>query len=121
MGSEQPMLFRGLNISIVILHIVNILGCVSSLRLLGPTAAYIMASGFLKMYVNLNETPALKPTDPQWIGAWWLGFIIIGSIIPVLALVMALFPKKLPTPTEEVTSTNFDSEKEVIDLKEHGN
>lgn len=30
---------------------------------------------------------------------------------------MALFPKKLPTPTEEVTSTNFDSEKEVIDLK----
>ena len=45
----------------------------SSLRLIGPALGYALASVCIKMYVNLSEETTLKPTDPSWIGAWWLG------------------------------------------------
>lgn len=44
-----------------------------SLRLIGPTIGYLIASGALKLYVNPLLTPIISPEDPSWIGAWWLG------------------------------------------------
>lgn len=44
-----------------------------SLRLIGPTIGYLIASGALKLYVNPLLTPYITPEDPNWIGAWWLG------------------------------------------------
>jgi len=45
----------------------------ASLRMIGPTIGYVLARFFLALYVNLTEPTTLKPTDPAWIGAWWLG------------------------------------------------
>ncbi len=43
--------------------------------------------------------------DPQWVGAWWLGFVIcsIGSII--WAVPMLLFPPVLKGGAGKVIST----------------
>jgi hypothetical protein len=48
-------------------------GLMSSLRLIGPVFGYGLAAICMRMYVNLSETTTLKPRDPSWIGAWWLG------------------------------------------------
>ena len=42
----------------------------SALRLIGPALGFVLASVFLRTYVNLSEKTTLKVTDPAWIGAW---------------------------------------------------
>jgi len=49
------------------------LGITVSLRLVGPTFGFLLASAALKMYVNPLMTPLITPENPRWIGAWWLG------------------------------------------------
>ena len=60
----------------VLKGVVNIFlntGLMSDLRLIGPALGYGMAGMTMRRYVNLGEKTTLKPTDPAWIGAWWLG------------------------------------------------
>ncbi|GFY64173.1 solute carrier organic anion transporter family member 1A1 [Trichonephila inaurata madagascariensis] len=40
--------------------------------------------------------PGYGTKDPRWIGAWWLGFIILGVAIFIFSLPMILFPKRFP-------------------------
>lgn len=92
----------------------------SSLRLIGPVFGYGLAAICMRMYVNLSETTTLKPRDPSWIGAWWLGkpndiffryichqlifitfyfsqgFMIIGVIQISTAWLLACYPRRLP-------------------------
>ena len=65
-------------------------------RLIGPTLGFALASFCMKIYVIPNETPDFEEKDPRWIGAWWLGFPIIGACILILAIPLALFPERLP-------------------------
>ena len=39
--------------------------------------------------------PVIEKDDPRWLGAWWLGWIIIGFGLIVLAGVLAMFPQNL--------------------------
>lgn len=41
-------------------------------RILGPAGGFILGSFCTRIAVNLQET-ALSPSDPKYIGAWWLG------------------------------------------------
>lgn len=58
-------------------------GIMFTLRMIGPTLGYALGAIFMRMHVNITETTTLKPTDPSWIGAWWLGkrFALISSTI----------------------------------------
>ncbi len=95
------------------------IGLMSSLRLIGPVFGYGLAAICMRLYVNLSETTTLKPRDPSWIGAWWLGkligifllnlleiyicfrifsqgFMIIGIIQISTAWLLACYPRRLP-------------------------
>lgn len=41
-------------------------------RILGPAGGFLLGSFCTRFYVNL-EDPGIKSSDPQWVGAWWLG------------------------------------------------
>lgn len=64
--------------------------------MLGPAIGYSLASFCLKLYISPNLTPTINNTDPRWLGAWWLGWIILGLILLILSSLLALFPKTLP-------------------------
>lgn len=64
--------------------------------MLGPALGYGLASICLKLYVSPNSTPTINNNDPRWLGAWWLGWIILSLFLFVLASLFALFPKTLP-------------------------
>ena len=42
------------------------------------------------------EGSNLNPEDPQWIGAWWLGYLGGGSLLLPIAGLLLGFPRELP-------------------------
>ena len=43
-------------------------------------------------FIGLNED------NPLWVGAWWMGFVIVGCIVLCVAPLMTLFPALIPPP-----------------------
>ncbi|GIY61148.1 solute carrier organic anion transporter family member, partial [Caerostris extrusa] len=67
-----------------------------ALRLLGPTSGFLLCSLCLNFYEDPFFDPGYGTKDPRWIGAWWLGFIILGVAIFIFSVPMILFPKRFP-------------------------
>lgn len=66
------------------------------LRLLGPAGGYALASFCLKIYISPDLTPTITINDPRWLGAWWMGWLILAASLFGFAFVMCMFPKQLP-------------------------
>ncbi|GLG95037.1 Solute carrier organic anion transporter family member [Gryllus bimaculatus] len=66
------------------------------IRMLGPSTGFVIASYSLAHFVEPSLTPAITNKDPRWIGAWWMGYVVFGTVLCLLAPVMAAFPPELP-------------------------
>ena len=50
-------------------------------RTVGPAFGYLLGSACLKLYADTNHVPnGLTDSSPNWVGAWWIGFIVIGTL-----------------------------------------
>ncbi|XP_069178029.1 solute carrier organic anion transporter family member 74D isoform X1 [Procambarus clarkii] len=67
-----------------------------SVRILGPVCGYSLASWALSYWVSPSHTPALNPRHPRWTGAWWIGYLLIGSSLLVISSSLVLLPRMLP-------------------------
>ncbi|BES92086.1 Solute carrier organic anion transporter [Nesidiocoris tenuis] len=67
------------------------------IRILGPALGFILGSFCTRLYVDLSVDPQITPTDPRWVGAWWLGLVLISSLLMLTSLAMFSFPKRLST------------------------
>ena len=75
------------------------LGFMYSMLAFGPVVGYLVGAGMLQIYVDhfrysikgLN----LNADDSQWVGAWFLGFILFGVLIFVTAFPFLLFPREI--------------------------
>ena len=43
-----------------------------------------------------GRAPDLVEGDDGWLGAWWLGFVVVGGLTALVAPLLALFPQRLP-------------------------
>jgi hypothetical protein len=50
----------------------------------------------LHIFVDPSKTPLIDSKDPRWVGAWWLGWLILGIAMLVIAVFIGMFPKALP-------------------------
>ena len=53
----------------------------------------------LSKWVDLGELPAsspLGPTHKNWVGAWWLGFLVGGGILLLPTIPLLAFPREFP-------------------------
>lgn len=63
---------------------------------LGPVLGYALGALLLQYYVDVfSYIVNIRPSDPQWIGAWWGGFIICGILLFLLAFPFLSFPRIL--------------------------
>ncbi|OON20248.1 hypothetical protein X801_03874 [Opisthorchis viverrini] len=46
---------------------------------MGPVLGFALGAMVLQYPAELFARPFMKPDDPEWIGAWWLGFIILNG------------------------------------------
>ena len=49
-------------------------------RTVGPALGTLLGSGMLTIYVDPTNVPeGLTNSSTNWLGAWWIGFFIIGE------------------------------------------
>uniref|UniRef100_A0AC35G3B8 Solute carrier organic anion transporter family member n=1 Tax=Panagrolaimus sp. PS1159 TaxID=55785 RepID=A0AC35G3B8_9BILA len=63
------------------------------IRMVGPVVGFSMGTLLQKQYYKFDKPLGLTPVDPEWIGRWWLGFLLIGLILFFPSLLLFFFPK----------------------------
>ena len=73
---------------------------------LGPVVGFALGALMLQFYVDLftidTETLNLTPDDPRWVGAWWGGFVICGSLLLLVSIPFFSFPRMLSKETRKL-------------------
>ena len=72
------------------------LGIFYTVAVVGPSLGFGLGGGFLALYVDPWRDTVLEESDPGWVGAWWIGFIICGAISLLISILFFMFPKKYP-------------------------
>ncbi|XP_076799583.1 solute carrier organic anion transporter family member 2A1-like [Clavelina lepadiformis] len=93
------------------------LGISFVLQNIGPGFGYLIGSWTSSFYVDFDRVPKEKipiTSDDKdtWIGAWWLGYIIISAWVVVAALPLFFFPKAMTTKRNSAVDTNIEPEAE---------
>lgn len=78
----------------------------------GGLIGYGLAIVFLQIpsYITDPEFMKLTPYGQRFIGAWWLGFLILGILQVTLALPIFFFPRFLPKPKSEENESVDDKD-----------
>ncbi|XP_043287932.1 solute carrier organic anion transporter family member 74D [Venturia canescens] len=66
-------------------------------RILGPALGFILGSVCTMLYADLSAEPQITTSDPRWVGAWWLGLVLISAMLMLVSIAMFAFPSRLPT------------------------
>ena len=62
----------------------------------GPSLGYGLGGVFLSIYVDPWVETDLDETDPGWVGAWWIAFVMMGILSLLLSIPFLMFPRQLP-------------------------
>ncbi|XP_038066376.1 solute carrier organic anion transporter family member 2A1-like [Patiria miniata] len=79
------------------------MGIINAVLGMGPAVGVMLAAAFIGIWVDFYrlvgaETDlSLGPGDPGWIGAWWLGFIVLAVLFCLSAALFPLFPRRMPS------------------------
>ncbi|XP_017054222.1 solute carrier organic anion transporter family member 74D [Drosophila ficusphila] len=88
------------------------------LRMLGPAIGYALASFCLRLYIAPQMHPVINNKDPRWLGAWWLGWLVMGGLLSFSGVFLSMFPKELPRAVaRRKVEENRRREKERLSLK----
>ncbi|CDW54661.1 OATP and Gal-bind lectin and Kazal 2 domain conta ining protein [Trichuris trichiura] len=63
------------------------------IKILGPMVGFFLGGLCNHLYYNLSSDPAISYTDVNWIGAWWLGFLLIFFLLPAPAMMLFFLPR----------------------------
>ena len=77
--------------AVVPLHIGVFYVCVA----VGPALGYGLGGIFLSIYVDPWVETRLQETDPGWVGAWWICFVLSSIASLILAVPFFLYPRLL--------------------------
>ena len=99
--------------------------------MIGPALGYVIGGQFLELYVDFykdSEVPEMSSKDPNWVGAWWLGFIFVWALSWICGIFLFLYPATLPNnktslhrkrvsahnPVEENCLESYQNSKELL-------
>uniref|UniRef100_A0A1I7XVR3 Solute carrier organic anion transporter family member n=1 Tax=Heterorhabditis bacteriophora TaxID=37862 RepID=A0A1I7XVR3_HETBA len=78
-------------------------GIFYSFGVFGPAAGFLTAGTLLRYHTDFWHLPAEQilrvsgdETDPSWVGAWWLGFVMASFIALLAVFPIICLPKVLP-------------------------
>ncbi|XP_078098672.1 solute carrier organic anion transporter family, member 1D1 [Sander vitreus] len=81
------------------------LACIHTVGILGPMFGFMLGSLLAKIYVDIGfvdlNSVTINHKDSRWVGAWWLGFIVTGTVILLSSIPFWFLPKSLPKEGQE--------------------
>uniref|UniRef100_A0A1A9ZK73 Solute carrier organic anion transporter family member n=1 Tax=Glossina pallidipes TaxID=7398 RepID=A0A1A9ZK73_GLOPL len=86
------------------------------LRMSGPIVGFFFGYISLNMFIDPTKTPLIDNKDPRWLGAWWFGWMILGTMMILFSGLIGLFPKELP---KKVNTKATNSEIPRVLLNDH--
>ncbi|XP_066040525.1 solute carrier organic anion transporter family member 1C1 isoform X2 [Chamaea fasciata] len=95
-------------------------GCVQTVAIIGPIFGFLLGSLCAKLYVDIGfvdlDSVTISPKDVEWVGAWWLGYLIAGVISILAGIPFWFLPKHLPKPeSRKDSSTSSEHSKFIIE------
>ncbi|KAK0400468.1 hypothetical protein QR680_015262 [Steinernema hermaphroditum] len=71
-------------------------GGITLTRIMGPITGFLVGSLANGLYFCFpGQAPhGLSPGDPTWIGAWWFGYLLVGTLGIIPSLLLCFFPRK---------------------------
>ncbi|XP_058511640.1 solute carrier organic anion transporter family member 1C1 [Ochotona princeps] len=96
------------------------IGCVQTVAIIGPIFGFLLGSLCAKLYVDIGfvnlDQVTITPKDPQWVGAWWLGYLIAGILSLLAAVPFWCLPKSPPGPqSKEESSSCCEKSRFIVD------
>jgi len=88
------------------------MGILLSITMVGPAFGYILGAVTTKYYIDFDRVEGevnLTPSDPAWIGAWWLGFLVAVGIMFLAQIPFWFFPTKMTSKTKLERELRGDS------------
>ncbi|KAG8438528.1 hypothetical protein GDO86_004916 [Hymenochirus boettgeri] len=74
------------------------IGCVQTSAVIGPIFGFLLGSLCAKLFVDIGavnlDGVTITPADPQWVGAWWLGYLVTGVLSTLAAVPFWFLPKE---------------------------
>ncbi|XP_074124989.1 solute carrier organic anion transporter family member 1C1 isoform X2 [Sminthopsis crassicaudata] len=94
------------------------IGCVQTVAIIGPIFGFLLGSLCAKLYVDIGfvnlDNLAITPKDTQWVGAWWLGYLIAGALSLIAAVPFWFLPKNLMKPVSRKDSISSSEKSKFI-------
>lgn len=83
-------------------------GILMSINLMGPGFGHVFGAWTSGVYVDADRGPApVAHNDPRWVGAWWLGPMLMSGVVLVCSLFIFPFPKAMERKRIEDTRMLF--------------
>eukprot|EP00092_Neocalanus_flemingeri_P019109 GFUD01020699.1.p1 GENE.GFUD01020699.1~~GFUD01020699.1.p1 ORF type:complete len:655 (+),score=122.20 GFUD01020699.1:219-2183(+) len=96
------------------------LSFVMASKMLGPTFGAILGGEALKIYVVPGKGEGLEEGDHEWLGAWWIGFVVMSALIACFAPFLSLFPERLSSEeTKDAKKKEVSKEDDIESPKEY--
>ncbi|KAG8456340.1 hypothetical protein GDO86_002213 [Hymenochirus boettgeri] len=102
------------------------IGIAYGISVVGPAVGFLIGGQLLNIYIDFNKGPSvnLTPTDPRWLGAWWIGFVACGLLTWLLIVPFSCFPKHLPgteqIQSERISQAHNNGGESIVELKNLG-
>ncbi|GAB1598071.1 solute carrier organic anion transporter family member 74D-like [Argonauta hians] len=112
-ASRFPLAIAYIDENVDEAHTGGYVGVLNGMNCFGPVVVFSLGGYFSKQYVTLEKT-TIKPSDNQWIGAWWLGFLTFGLAAIFMSVPLFLFPRKLRVKKNEPEKKKTLSFKDMI-------
>lgn len=56
----------------------------------------------------------ITPDDPRWMGAWWLGFLVLGVVILILTIPIFMFPRRLSAENNNNVERDISESEDAV-------